>query len=489
MGPTSRPGAAIALVALVVTLLLPVAANGADRLYWANFGAPERISFANTDGSGGIDLNTGGSGIKIPIGLALDPSSGRAYWSNESAEGKISFTNLDGSPGAGILQTGAANIKGPSGVAIDPVQRRIYWGNIGDSTISWANLDSPFGGGELNPGPASINGPYELEVDTISRRLYWTNASGPAISWAYLDGSGGADVPITGPVTMDSPFGLAIDPTEGKIYWANSTLNGRISYANLDGGGGADLNTAGATVSEPVGVAVDPERNRVYWANRSGGLSFADTNGGGGANIKFAPGFASGTPNSPNLLASPRPLGAPSVSGPAKPGGKLSCGTGDWAADIVSASFYATPTSFAYVWSRSGKAVAGTNGATVITQGVAEYRCTVTATNPSGSSAQTSKIAAVFKIGKVKLDKRKGTAKLSVTLPGSGTLKVTGKGAKAAKKKVGGAKTVTVRIKAKGKAKRSLASKGKAKLKLKVSFSTSDGGVASQPKKIVLRKK
>jgi len=487
--PSARLWTATALAATLAALLAPGAANAADRIYWANFGAPERISFANLDGSGGTNLNTAGALVKIPIGLALDPAAGRAYWTNETSPGGVSYASLDGSGGAGNLNTGAATVKGPSGAAIDPVARRIYWGNIGDGTIGWAKLDGS-GGGNLNTGAATVNGNYGLEVDPVGGRVYWTNAAkAGSISYANLDGSGGADLPITGSATLEYPFGLAIDPVDRRIYWANDIVSGKISYASLDGTGSADLNTSGATVSQPYGVAVDADQHRVYWANSSGGLAYADTTGAGGTNLTITGGFASGALNFPNLLEAPRGTASPTVAGSAKPGGTLRCTQGGWKEDIVSTSLYRAPTAYAYQWSRSGKPVDGATSATVSAQDVGEYRCTVTASNPVGSASQTSPVAAVFKVGKARLNRKKGTAKLPVSLPGSGQLKVSGRGYKAARKSVDFAKTLKLTIRARGKPLKKLKASGKAKLKLTFAFSTSDGSVATQTKSVVLRKK
>ena len=63
--PSARLWTATALAATLAALLAPGAANAADRIYWANFGAPERISFANLDGSGGTNLNTAGALVKM----------------------------------------------------------------------------------------------------------------------------------------------------------------------------------------------------------------------------------------------------------------------------------------------------------------------------------------------------------------------------------------------------------------------------------------
>jgi hypothetical protein len=100
--------------------------------------------------------------------------------------------------------------------------------------------------------------------------------------------------------------------------------------------------------------------------------------------------------------------------------------------------------------------------------------------------------------GKLQRNKKKGTARLPVTVPGKGTLALAGKGVKAqtagatAKTSVAGAGTVLLPIKAKGKARKRLFSTGKAKLRVSVTFTpTSDPAdpPGTQTVKLKLRKK
>jgi hypothetical protein len=96
-------------------------------------------------------------------------------------------------------------------------------------------------------------------------------------------------------------------------------------------------------------------------------------------------------------------------------------------------------------------------------------------------------------VGKPKLNKDKGTAKLPVTITDPGTLTLTGKGVKTrsapASKSVavnGGA--VNLVVKAKGKTKSKLANNGKAKVKATVTYTPTGGSPISEKKKIKLKK-
>jgi hypothetical protein len=121
------------------------------------------------------------------------------------------------------------------------------------------------------------------------------------------------------------------------------------------------------------------------------------------------------------------------------------------------------------------------------------YDVTITATTPHGGTAtQVAKIEVTkpkLKVGKVKLNKRNGTAKLSVGVPSAGTLTASGKGIVKAQRKATGPKTLKLPIKAKGKAKKKLNATGKAKVKAKLVFKPENGAPVTKTKAIVLKKK
>jgi hypothetical protein len=121
------------------------------------------------------------------------------------------------------------------------------------------------------------------------------------------------------------------------------------------------------------------------------------------------------------------------------------------------------------------------------------YDVMITAATPQGGTAtQVAKLEVIkpkLKVGKAKLNKANGTAKLSVGVPGAGTLTASGKGIVKAKRTAKGPKTLKVTIKAKGKAKKKLASIGKAKVKVKLVFKPENGAPVTKTKSITLKKK
>jgi hypothetical protein len=391
-----------ALVASFV--LLASSAQAADRVYWANGGSDSanRISWANLDGSVGGNLNTAAAPAGQPRGVAMDVAAGRVYWTART-NNLISFTNLDGTGGGENLDTSGATVNLPNAAAIYPAAGKIYWANEAADTISFANLNNS-GGGNLTTTGATVDVPIGPVVDPAGGRIYWGNGNVVnKISFANLDGSGGGDLNTTG-ATVNNPHGLALDPVTNTIYWANVGLdplyagNG-ISYARLDGSGGGNFNPTGATVDVPVGVAIDPSARKIYWANwRGNKISFANLDGSGGGDLA-TPGASLSGSRSPVLLKAPSGTGAPGINGGSTAGSVLSCSPGSWAPDLLGSWVYRAPRNIAYSWTRDGAAIPGASGDTYTATAAGDYRCTASASNPAGSSSQTSVAHAVTPSG------------------------------------------------------------------------------------------
>jgi hypothetical protein len=95
----------------------------------------------------------------------------------------------------------------------------------------------------------------------------------------------------------------------------------------------------------------------------------------------------------------------------------------------------------------------------------------------------------LFTIGKLKLNKKKGTGELHITVPGSGSLKASAKGMKKASANATAAGDIKLKLKASGKSKRKLADKGKLKVKVKLAWTPTGGAATTQTKKVKLKKK
>jgi hypothetical protein len=95
-----------------------------------------------------------------------------------------------------------------------------------------------------------------------------------------------------------------------------------------------------------------------------------------------------------------------------------------------------------------------------------------------------------FTFGKVKRNKRKGTAKLTVNVPGPGELELAKtKKVKPDDEPAEDAGKEKLAIKPKGKAKKKLNTKGKAKVKASVTYTPDGGSPNTEDKKIKLVKR
>jgi hypothetical protein len=105
---------------------------------------------------------------------------------------------------------------------------------------------------------------------------------------------------------------------------------------------------------------------------------------------------------------------------------------------------------------------------------------------PAPSSQPTAAPAPsnLIMFGKLKLNKRAGTATLTVELPDAGTLALTGKGVKKVVRSCKGAATLRLPITPAGPAKQALAKNGRTKLKLTLKFAPT-GGTAGRTNKVV----
>jgi hypothetical protein len=93
--------------------------------------------------------------------------------------------------------------------------------------------------------------------------------------------------------------------------------------------------------------------------------------------------------------------------------------------------------------------------------------------------------------GKLTLNKKKGTGKLAITVPGAGTLQVKNKGKKLIKPQnltSTGAATLKVALLPAGQGRKIINQKGKLKLQLQATFTPTGGAAATQTYKVTLKK-
>ena len=93
-----------------------------------------------------------------------------------------------------------------------------------------------------------------------------------------------------------------------------------------------------------------------------------------------------------------------------------------------------------------------------------------------------------FTIGTLARNKKKGTATLTLNVPGAGTMTASGKGLKKATTDPTVAGDTKIKLKASGKAKRKLNDEGKVKLKVSLRWKPTGNTVATQTDKVKLKK-
>jgi hypothetical protein len=403
-------------LALVALFALTARAQAAETIYWNNYGDnPDTIGFANIDGIGGGQLNTGTEEVESPEGMAYDTVTNRIFITTGSGVARhILAINADGS-GASTFTAPGAPVAEPEGLAVDPTSRTIYWENTktGEASIAWAKLDGS-SGGVLNTTGVAVESPCcRIAVDPAGGRVYWVNNPGTSvIAFANLNNTGGGGLlNLSGSTVEPGGEGLAVDSAAGRVYFIGGN---EIGFANVNGGGGGDLALAGATVKSPWGLAFDPSLNRLYWGNegnaevRTNAFGFVNVGGNsGGITVAAAP---IANPQDPVILKSPTGTGVPTVARNPQHPAELACSTGSWGADAPGGFVYQAPRTFAYQWTVDG-AVLGSGPDRISATKAGTYACTVTATNQTGSVAQTSGGIGV-KATKVKLStKKKGKGK------------------------------------------------------------------------------
>lgn len=249
-------------------------------------------------------------------------------------------------------------------------------------------------------------------------------------------------------------------------------------------------------VLNPDGVLVDHLADRIYWAQGTGDtIRRAPLAGGGGVDILFNSVQGVNDPHYLAALRAPAGAAAPVITGGGQVGQQLLCSTGTWAPGEIASFLYRDPGGFAYQWSRDGTNIDGATGSTLTPTATGAYRCRVTGSNPAGSASQTSaarqiKPSNAFTFGKAKKNKKHGTAKLTVKVPGPGRVKLDKtKKVRSAKKHTPDAGKVKLLVKPKGKAKKKLGTKGRAKVKLDVTFTPNGGDPNTQTDSLTLVKR
>jgi hypothetical protein len=352
----------------------------------------------------------------------------------------------------------------------------VYWGETArsggapDGTIGRANPDGtrvdqdfiPTSGCDVAVGPSHI---------------YWTAGGERAgseemakIGRAQLDG-GGANQSFIENAGF-APYALAVDASH--LYWINGPVlggTGSIARANLDG---TDADLHFMRVDQANGLAVDAAH--VYWSDvRSRPPTIARAN-------------LDGTGVEPDFVTNAGP-GRLAVSDKHIYWGGVSIGRANLDGTGVDRRFIAA--AGAYEVAVDAAHIYWTN----------YYDGTIGRANLDGTGVDRSFITglrypcgvavdALPGFGKVKRNKKRGTARLTVAVPGPGQLKLAStRKVKGAEKRVEAEGREKLPVTPKGKAKKQLNRRGKAKVKAKLTYAPDGGEPNMQSKQVKLIKR
>jgi len=382
------------------------------------------------------------------IGVSLlwaASSSAYVYWTNTGHQppGELGTTigraSNDGSGANQSFITGAA---APCLLAADG--SHLYWSNqglnFGGTTIGRASIDGfapdeSFISGADGPCGVAVDGTY----------VYWGNTNTTTIGRANLDGSNPVQNFIDGAA---QPCGLAIQPP--FIYWANAG-SFEIGRANLDGNP-ASVNPAFITLpamEQPCGVAVDA--SHIYWANDSA---------------------TSTTIGRADLDGAPASINQSFINGASQP-----CGVTTFGGRLYWGNYGSTTI---------GRANLDGTGVDQSFIGGADHPCgpvidSLPAPAPKPSNA--------FTFTRVARNMKRGGARLTIGVPGAGTLQLSGTDLETKGATVPGPKDRSLRVFARDPTRRMLKSRGRVKVTAKVTFTPNAGDPATRLKKITLRKR
>jgi virginiamycin B lyase len=483
--PVGNRARATRLAVLVVGLCafaLPASAN--SYVYWANtdFSSGNTIGRANLDGTAPNQSFISANG---PCDVAVDAT--HIYWTNLRTE-TIGRANLDGSSVDENFVTGAHQ---PCGIAVDG--NHIYWTNdVSSGSVGRANLNGTAPNQNFIPG---VTSPAAVAVDAA--HVYWTvNVPSGAIGRANLDGTSPDESFIPG---ITSPYQMAVDADH--VYWTNDNTPATIGRANLDGTGTPNQSfMTGFPDGSAYGIAVDGQH--LYWSEGSDTIGRANLDGssrdpsfitGGqgvtGIAIDSLP-HASAT----TLACTPGTLQLPgstsctvtvaaTTPGPAAPAGNVGFGSSGGGVFGPAQSCALTAISA----DQSACQITYTASAAGDQALSASYVGDFANAQSTGETSVEIKSSNLFSLAKPTLNRSKGTALLTATIPGAGKLVLAGKGIKRQTEDALGAGEVKLKVIAKKETATELESSGEAQLTAKITYTPVQGDPNTQSKGLTLR--
>jgi hypothetical protein len=425
---------------------------------------------------------TPGDGATGP-GVALD-GAGDVFVVWEYFDGTDHLVQAAvGSPGGGFAPPLSLS---PGGT--DAFSPQVAADAGGDATAVWTQSDGadfivqastrPAGGSFSAPGGLS-----EAGVDALAPEIAMTPSGAATVAWTLSSGSetllqavaraaGGSFSPLE---DVSTPGESALFPDlamnaggDAAIAWSGSVGGEDVVRASIRPDGGSfspplAISATGSGFFHPA-LALD----------EAGDATAVWTRSDGSNEIAQAAGYDADAPRLRDVsIPTSGTVGVPVA--------------------FSASSFDAWPiasTSFDF---GDGSAAAGSTAFHVYSApGV--FRVAVTAADAAGTSVESEGTIAIrpsgeFSLGKVSVDKKKGTATIVVTVSGPGKLVLFGKGVRKAVRRVAAAGKTKLPIAATGKTLKRLKARGRVRVRLQISFTPDGGAAAVMHKSAVLIKK
>jgi hypothetical protein len=365
---------------------------------------------------------------------------------------------------------------------------------VGDAN-SIARADND--GTDLNKDFIPVDG-FACGVAVTGTHIYWADLN--SIGRANIDGTGIQQNFVTVP-GIPNICGLAADATH--LYWADRAT-AQIGRASLDGTS-PDFDFIN-TGSPACGIAVDADS--IYYAFNFSTTSIVETNKSG-VPVASNPGVTQPAScavgvDSNNLyygdFYAPDPttdLHRATLSGlafpSAVPGAKQPCGIVSTGTTLYWTN-YEDPAA-GITDGTVGRAPTGPDGPTA----PPNHQFITGLSEPCGLAVddlprpdpepEPEPDNPTLELGKAKLNKKKGTAKLTVTASDAGMVELSGKKVRPSSATLAAAGSTKLAVKAKGKARKTLKKKGKARVKFTVTYLRFDGESSSQDGAVTLKLK
>ncbi|WBO86757.1 Ig-like domain-containing protein [Hymenobacter yonginensis] len=251
------------------------------KLYWtqsSGTAADDRLSSANLDGTGRLDLASGNGSFDNPQALAVDVANNRVYVGDGGNAGNTGIRRYNLATGALVDQL----VAGTTGISINALQvvgNKLYWvqssGTAASDQLCSANLDGS-GLSVLASGNSATTflNPQSLWVDAENGFIYvgdGAGASSTGLSRFTLAGSFSATL-VAGSAAVSYN---GVQKAGSKLYWVQSSgtaADDRLSSANLDGSGRTDLasGNSATTFINPQALWVDAVNSQIYVGDGAG---------------------------------------------------------------------------------------------------------------------------------------------------------------------------------------------------------------------------